>query len=82
MNRPVLAIVACVLLPGPLAAYPSFDTPETLAPTAVGAFDPAAPTELSLRPIRWLEDRGSAGLPDDYSDEAYSREEERLRDGE
>lgn len=74
-------ISACLLLPGPLEAYPSFDAPASI-PIAMEAFETALPGELPSHPDRWLEDRGSAGYPDDYSDDAYSRDEERLRDGE
>jgi hypothetical protein len=82
MNRLVLVIVACLLQSGPLAAYPSFDTPTNLTPVAMEVFEVAPPVAIPSEPVRWLGDRGSAGYPDDYSDDAYSREEERLRDGE
>jgi hypothetical protein len=82
MNRLVFMMSACLLLPAPLAAYPSFDTPTAPSPMAIEAFETTLPGTLPSHPVRWLGDRGSAGYPDDYSDDAYSREEERLRDGE
>ena len=82
MRRSILILTACWLGPSlPVAAHPAFDTVRG-QDAAIETLEDARPATLLLHPARWFEEKGSAGFPADYSDEAYSRDEERLRDGE
>ena len=82
MRRSILILTACWLGPSlPVAAHPAFDTVRG-QDAAIETLEDPQPATLLLHPARWLEEEGSAGFPADYSDEAYSRDEERLRDGE
>ena len=83
MKRAVLILVVCWLGSSlAVTAHPAFDT-ALGQNAALETLEDARPAALLLQPVRWLEEeQGSAGFPADYSDEAYSRDKERLRDGE
>ena len=82
MRRVVLIVSACLLASSlPVAAHPAFDAAQVQA-ASIPTPEHVRPAMLFLDPAPWLEGEGSAGFPADYSDDAYSREEERLRDGE
>ena len=82
MRRAVLILTACWLGQSlPVTAHPAIETVQFQS-TSLEMLEDARPTTLLLHSAPWLDEAGSAGFPLDYSDEAYSRDEERLRDGE
>lgn len=68
--------------------HPAVAAPDTTSWNGSPAFAETAWTVLAKAPdpravsTLWSEEKGSAGYPDDYSDEKYSRQRELLRDGE